>query len=73
MLHVDEELQDLLGKLEATRLVCRESDCAQRYLTHDAMNAIHQATHQIDDADNSDYHRCALYALVAGNALPEHG
>lgn len=57
MLHIDEEPQDLLSKLEATRLVCRESGCAQRYLTHDAMNAIHRATHQIDDASNSDYHQ----------------
>lgn len=63
MLHIDEEPQDLLSKLEATRLVCRESGCAQRYLTHDAMNAIHQSTHQIDDANGSDYHQRFLAYL----------
>ena len=56
MLHIDEEPQDLLSKLEATRLVCRESGCAQRYLTHDAANAIHQATHRIDAETNGEYH-----------------
>lgn len=56
MLHIDEAPDDLLHKLEATRLVCRESGCAQRYLTHDALNAIHQATHRIDAATNSEYH-----------------
>ena len=55
MLHINEEPQHLLNKLEATRLVCRESGCAQRYLTHDAMNAIYQATHQIDDAKGTEY------------------
>ena len=56
MLAIDETPDDLLHKLEATRLVCRESGCAQRYLTHDALNAIHQATHRIDQATNSEYH-----------------
>jgi 4-hydroxybutyryl-CoA dehydratase/vinylacetyl-CoA-Delta-isomerase len=32
MLHIDETSTDLLYKLEAVRLVCRESGCAQRYL-----------------------------------------
>ena len=63
MLHIDDEPQDLLSKLEATRLVCRESGCAQRYLTHDGVNAIHQATHQIDDATSSDYHQRFLAYL----------
>jgi 4-hydroxybutyryl-CoA dehydratase/vinylacetyl-CoA-Delta-isomerase len=56
MLAIDETPDDLLHKLEATRLVCRESGCAQRYLTHDALNAIHQATHRIDQATNGEYH-----------------
>ena len=38
MLHIDETSTDLLYKLEAVRLVCQESGCAQRYLTHDALN-----------------------------------
>jgi 4-hydroxybutyryl-CoA dehydratase/vinylacetyl-CoA-Delta-isomerase len=63
MLHIDEEPQDLLHKLEATRLVCRESGCAQRYLTHDALNAIHQATHRIDAHTNSQYHERFLAYL----------
>src|SRR5580692_4206187 len=36
MLHVDESSTDLLCKLEAVRLLCRHSGCAQRYLAHDA-------------------------------------
>src|SRR5262247_2552504 len=38
MLHIDETSQDLLFKLEAVRLVCKTVGCAQRYLTHDALN-----------------------------------
>ena len=34
--------RDLLNKLEAVRLLCQETGCAQRYLTHDAVNAIGQ-------------------------------
>ena len=44
MLHIDETSTDLLYKLEAVRLVCQETGCAQRYLTHDAFNGIFQAT-----------------------------
>ena len=40
MLHINRHTEDLLSKLEAVRLLCRESGCAQRYLTHDALNAI---------------------------------
>lgn len=56
MLHINEEPQHLINKLEATRLVCRESGCAQRYLTHDALNAIFQATFQIDAEHNTELH-----------------
>jgi 4-hydroxybutyryl-CoA dehydratase/vinylacetyl-CoA-Delta-isomerase len=31
------------------RLVCQQTGCAQRYLTHDALNAIGQVTARIDD------------------------
>ncbi|MFZ8477532.1 4-hydroxyphenylacetate 3-hydroxylase N-terminal domain-containing protein, partial [Staphylococcus aureus] len=48
MLHINETSPDLLTKLEAVRLVCREVGCAQRYLTHDALNGIFQATHRAD-------------------------
>jgi aromatic ring hydroxylase len=40
MLHVDESAGDLLNKLEAVRLLCQETGCAQRYLAHDALNAL---------------------------------
>lgn len=36
-LHINEGSQDLLNKLEAVRLVCKVSGCAQRYLSHDAL------------------------------------
>ncbi len=56
MLHVNENRDDLLAKLEAVRLVCRHSGCAQRYLSHDALNAIFQATARADAAHGTAYH-----------------
>lgn len=56
MLHIDESGGDLLNKLEAIRLLCQETGCAQRYLTHDALNAIGQVTARIDDATGSTEH-----------------
>ena len=56
MLHINENSTDLLHKLEAVRLVCSVSGCAQRYLTHDALNGIFQATKRTDDAHATDYH-----------------
>ncbi|HML95627.1 MAG TPA: 4-hydroxyphenylacetate 3-hydroxylase N-terminal domain-containing protein [Thermodesulfobacteriota bacterium] len=55
MVHIDESSTDLLNKLEAVRLVCKVSGCAMRYLTHDALNGIFQATRRTDDAHNTDY------------------
>ena len=63
MLHIGETSQDLLYKLEAIRLVCRESGCAQRYLTHDALNGIFQATKRADDNHGTDYHQRFLAYL----------
>jgi len=63
MLHFDRRPQDLIEKLEAVRLVCREVGCAQRYLTHDAFMGIHQATHAIDAAKGTDYHQRFLAYL----------
>jgi len=57
MLHIDETSTDLLYKLEAVRLVCRESGCAQRYLVHDSFNGIFQATKRADEAHGTDYHQ----------------
>lgn len=55
MLHINETSTDLLYKLEAVRLVCKVSGCAQRYLTHDALNGIFQATKRTDDSHGTDY------------------
>ena len=65
MLHIDRGAQDLLHKLEAVRLVCKVSGCAQRYLTHDALNAIFQATGRCDEAHGTDYHQRFLAYLQA--------
>ena len=56
MLHINRSRQDLINKLEAVRLLCRDSGCAQRYLCHDAFNALFQATKRIDDDKGADYH-----------------
>jgi len=50
MTHIDQSSADLLNKLEAVRLLCQETGCAQRYLTHDALNAIWQVSARIDAA-----------------------
>lgn len=57
MLHLDEIGDDLLAKLEAIRLVCRISGCAQRYLTHDAFCGLFQATKRADAAHGTDHHQ----------------
>ena len=54
--HINTSSGDLLNKLEAVRLVCQETGCAQRYLTHDAMNAIGQVSARIDDARKTFKH-----------------
>lgn len=54
--HINTSAGDLLNKLEATRLVCQETGCAQRYLVHDALNALGQVTAKIDDARGSTEH-----------------
>jgi 4-hydroxybutyryl-CoA dehydratase/vinylacetyl-CoA-Delta-isomerase len=48
MLHINRTATDLLTKLEAVRLLCQETGCAQRYLTMDAFNALFQATWHLD-------------------------
>lgn len=65
MLHVNESAGDLLNKLEAVRLLCQETGCAQRYLVHDAMNAIGQVAARIDDARGSTEHRARFDAYLA--------
>ena len=56
MLHVNETADDLLDKLEAMRLTCREAGCAQRYIAQDMLNALYQATRRCDANRGTDYH-----------------
>ncbi|MCQ8894959.1 4-hydroxyphenylacetate 3-hydroxylase [Limnobacter humi] len=56
LLHINTSAGDLLNKLEAVRLVCQETGCAQRYLTHDALNAIYQVAARMDHAAGSTEH-----------------
>ena len=54
--------QDLLNKLEAVRLVCQHTGCAQRYLGGDALSAIRMAAHRIDAELKTGYSgRVAAY------------
>ena len=55
MLHIDESSADLLNKLEAVRVLCQETGCAQRYLAHDAFSALYQATALIDAEEGTAY------------------
>jgi 4-hydroxybutyryl-CoA dehydratase/vinylacetyl-CoA-Delta-isomerase len=64
MLHVNESAGDLLNKLEAVRVLCQETGCAQRYLAHDALNAIGQVCARIDDARGSTEHRARFAAYL---------
>jgi len=64
MLHLDESAGDLLNKLEAVRVLCQETGCAQRYLAHDAMAAIAQAAARLDDAKGSTEHRARFAAYL---------
>ena len=56
MLHTDSSAGDLLNKLEAVRLLCQETGCAQRYLAHDALTALAHACGRIDDARGTRAH-----------------
>jgi 4-hydroxybutyryl-CoA dehydratase/vinylacetyl-CoA-Delta-isomerase len=65
MLHVNESAGDLLNKLEAVRLLCQETGCAQRYLAHDALNGLAQVSARIDDARGTTEHRERFAAYLA--------
>ncbi len=56
MLAIPRTSADLLNKLEAVRLVCQETGCAQRYLAGDALSAIYHGTACIDAESGTDYH-----------------
>ena len=64
MLHLNESAGDLLNKLEAVRILCQETGCAQRYLAHDALNAIAQVSALIDDARGTTEHRARFAAYL---------
>ncbi|MGH8752056.1 MAG: 4-hydroxyphenylacetate 3-hydroxylase family protein [Burkholderiales bacterium] len=63
MLHINHSTDDLLNKLEAVRILCQQTGCAQRYLSGDALNALYQATHRIDADRGTDYHQRLLNYL----------
>ncbi len=65
MTQVDESAGDLLNKLEAVRLLCQETGCAQRYLAHDALAGLAQVTACIDDARGSTEHRARFSDYLA--------
>ena len=65
MLHVNESAGDLLNKLEAVRVLCQETGCAQRYLAHDALNGIAQVSATLDDAKGSTEHRARFAEYLA--------
>lgn len=65
MLHVNESAGDLLNKLEAVRVLCQETGCAQRYLAHDALNGLAQVVARIDDARGSTEHRSRFQQYLA--------
>ncbi len=62
---------DLLNKLEAVRLVCQETGCAQRYLVGDGLAALHHGTARIDAECGTQYHARLLEYVrhVHGNDL----
>ena len=64
MLYVNESAGDLLNKLEAVRVLCQETGCAQRYLTHDALNGIAQAAARMDDVRGTTEHRARFDAYL---------
>ena len=55
MLQTDSSSADLLNKLEAVRILCQETGCAQRYLAHDGFSALQQTTARVDAETGSRY------------------
>ena len=56
LLAIDGSPEDLLKKLQLSRALCRVVGCAQRYLTHDALNALFAVTFDVDQAMETEYH-----------------
>ncbi|MGE3177586.1 MAG: 4-hydroxyphenylacetate 3-hydroxylase family protein [Vicinamibacterales bacterium] len=55
MLSIPGSGQDLLNKLEAVRLLCQETGCAQRYLAGDAFSGLRSVTREMDAEQGTDY------------------
>lgn len=55
MMAIPSTSQDLLNKLEAVRLVCQETGCAERYLGGDGLSAIWQNAHRLDAERGTQY------------------
>ena len=55
MMAIPANSQDLLNKLEAVRLVCQETGCAERYLGGDCLSAIWQSAHRVDAQHGAKY------------------
>ncbi len=56
MIAIPRTTGDLLDKLEAARLVCRETGCAQRYLGGDGLAGVYQGTHRLAAESGGEYH-----------------
>jgi 4-hydroxybutyryl-CoA dehydratase/vinylacetyl-CoA-Delta-isomerase len=65
MTHVDGSSGDLLNKLEAIRLLCQETGCAQRYLAHDALAGLSHVAAALDDARGGTEHRARFQDYLA--------
>ena len=52
---LDFSKDDLIKKLEATRLICKWTGCGQRYLMHDALGALAEITAMMDADKKTDY------------------
>ena len=63
-LALNRDSNDLLAKLEYTRLTCQETGCAMRYLTMDGLNAAWQLTHRLDTATNGGEYHDRLRAYI---------
>jgi len=56
--HIHQNSEDLLNKQKMNRIYCRKSGgCIQRCMGIDALNALSVATHEIDQARNTDYYK----------------
>jgi len=64
MLHIDESAGDLLNKLEAVRVLCQHTGCAQRYLAHDGLAALAQTSARLDDARGRGEYRARFAAYL---------